>query len=166
MLNYSEKFPTDFNFLIRPFEECPQKKSDSGNGYYIVSDVWGTCFHRIASRKERFEVQWIDNRTYTKIPASAIAKTYHVVVNFKHQAFKLDVQDRYRIVGIHQPVRHVAKEYLTQSFIVYSPYADFSIKKIEDNEYIREGLWIENKDGIYVRPHSLYKFPMNYINQF
>lgn len=165
-LKYNSEFPSEFNVLIRKFEDCPQKKSDSGNGYYIVSDVWGTCFHRIAKNKDRFEVKYVSNRSYTKIPVSAVENTYHVVVNYKNAAFKISPQggdERYRVVGIHEPIRHNSKDYYTQSFIVYSK-AQFSIEQIAVEGV--HGLWIQNKDGLYVRPKSLLPFDMNYIKPF
>ena len=165
-LNYSNEFPAEFNVLIRKFTDCPQNKSDSNNGYYIVSDVWGTCFHRIATKKERFEVKYIKNRSYTKIPLKAIENTYHCLVNFKNDAFEIDIEEneRFKIVGIHEPVGHTIKDYFTQTFIVYAK-CDFSIKKIKNE--LEGGLWIKNKNDEYVRPERLLSvFPIHYIDAF
>ena len=160
-------FPDEFNTLIRKFEDCPQKQSDHKNGYYIIADVWGTCFHRIATKKEKFEVKYIKNRTYTKIPKNALKNTYHCVVNFTTQAFELILpeNERFKIVGIHEPTKHVSKAYFTQSFIVYSK-ADFKIKIIE-NPLLEGGLWVRNKNEELVRPASLLnKFDIHYIKPF
>lgn len=164
---FKESLPSNFNVLIRNINDCPSKKSDSGNGYYIVSDVWGTCFHRISTKKYRFVVKYTNNRSYTKIPKTAIQNTRHCLVNFINQAFEIIVpeNERFRVVGIHEPVKHVSKDYKTQSFIVYAR-CDFEIKII-DNTELSGGLWIKTKNNEYIRPEQLLSvYPVHYICPF
>jgi len=160
------KNKSDFHVLVRKFTDLPQKQSDSGNGYYIVSDVWGTCFHRIATKKEKFEVKYIKNRSYTKIPKIAINNVYQVVVNFKEQAFeiKLPENERFIIIGIHEQVSHVSKDYYTQSFLIYTKTDEINIEIIETE--LEGGLWIRTKTDDLIRPASLFKYDVNFIKPF
>jgi len=162
---FEKEFPAEINTLIRPFTDVPQKKSDSGNGYYIVSDVWGTCFHRIATKKERFEVQYINNRSYTKIPSKCLRNTYHCVVNFEAgTAFEIQGDD-FVVVGVHEPCKHVAKEYYTQSFIVHA-ITPPTVKEVEALIGL-QGLWVDTGGKNYMRPEALLsKYPMHYITPY
>lgn len=150
--DFDQKFPSDFNFLIRKLGECPQKRADNNNGYYIVADVWGSCFHRIANKKEKFEIKNFGNskirRTYTKVPASAIDDVYHVVVNYKEsKSFSIEANDFMRIVGVHDPVSHVSRDYLTQTFLIYCR-GELTVNQIKAP---LPGLWLI-RDGELKRP--------------
>lgn len=111
--------------LIKPISQCATKRSDHNNGFYIQSETWGSCFHRLLTKKEN-EV-WIKfNRhpkclhTYTKFPARVAHLVFHVYVNYHpHFSVLLKLAPGSRIIGFDQPQR--SGEYLNRSFLVLSP---------------------------------------------
>jgi len=115
--------PGDFNVIIEPITSLETTKSD--NGYFLVKGIWGTCFHRIATKKDRFEI--IANRlpkcahTYTKIPSYIADRTFFVYVNFT-ESFKIIMPAGGVVVGFSEAQRHISKpEWLSVSCLVYSP---------------------------------------------
>lgn len=117
--------PTDFNVICGPVNQFETEKSD--NGYYLVKGLWGTCFHRIATRKERFEI--IANRdpkcahTYTKIPATLAEKTYFVYVNWQASVgFQLFLPAGGSVIGLSEAQKHISNpNWLSASYLVYCP---------------------------------------------
>jgi len=113
------------NFVIKKLSECEQEKHK--NGYFLVSETWGTCFFRVAHNRPTFEIQRYSTptaeRTYTKIPVAAYKNVFHVYVNVhKYSFFTLNLPYNSIIVGMsdEQP----SGDYLNYSFLVYSKNGD------------------------------------------
>lgn len=118
--------PGAFNVICAPITELKTEKSETDNGYYVVSGLWGTCFHRIATKKSRFEIHGnADPRcphTYTKIPAHLAPKTFFVYVNYKEgSGYKITLNLGDIVVGMHEAQPHVTGGWRSQSCLIYSP---------------------------------------------
>lgn len=111
--------------LIKPISECATKRSDHDNGFFIQNETWGSCFHRLMTRKEN-EV-WIKfNRhpkcmhTYTKFPSRVAHLVFHVYVNYNPKfSVLLALRPGSKIIGFDQPQK--SGDYLNRSFLVLSP---------------------------------------------
>jgi hypothetical protein len=116
--------PSTFNVISKPITEIRTKKSDHNNGYYIAEGLWGTCFHRVASLKDRFEVVGNNNpncpHTYTKIPQEVADKTFFIYINYK-TGFTINLPDGAIVVGLHEAQKHKKGGWYSQSVLVYSP---------------------------------------------
>jgi len=116
--------PAQFNVICAPITEMPTQKSDHNNGYYIVSGLWGTCFHRIATKRDRFEVIGNNNpkcpHTYTKIPSALAGKTFFMYVNYR-EAFKINLPIGAIVVGMHEAQPHKNGGWWSQSALIYCP---------------------------------------------
>lgn len=116
--------PGQFNVIIAPITQMRSRRSDSNNGYYIIDGLWGTCFYRIATKRDRFEIVANSNpkcpHTYTKIPATLADNTFFVYVNFK-QGYKVALPPGSYVVGMHEAQPHNIGGWWSQSLLVYSP---------------------------------------------
>jgi len=119
--------PANFNVICEPITEITTQKSDHENGYYIVSGLWGTCFHRIATKKDRFEIVGSSkpkcSHTYTKIPAKLAGKTFFLYVNYK-EGFKIKISKGCMVVGMHEAQKSKIGGWFSQSFLIYCPNSD------------------------------------------
>lgn len=155
--------------LIKPLNECQTRKSDKGNGYYIVSETWGTCFHRISTTKNFFEIthnsQPVNFHTYTKVPASLADRTFHVYAN-PHISNNLLIHmpKGGRIVGMYYP--QLSGEYLNYSFLIYCPTGEAP----EVEEYYVDDMqaftFIKTKFGNPVKfgKEQMFANPQHYTN--
>lgn len=116
--------PAQFNVICAPINTIRTQKSDKDNGYYIVSGLWGTCFHRIATKRDRFEIVGNNNpkcpHTYTKIPALLADKTFFIYVNYR-QGFKINAPVGAIVVGMHEAQPSKSGGWWSQSVLVYCP---------------------------------------------
>lgn len=116
--------PSDFNVVCAPIQTFRTKKSDGENGYYIVDGLWGSCFHRIATKREAFEVVGNCNptcqHTYTLIPSKLAENTYFVYVNFKG-GYIVRLPNGATVVGIDEAQPHKSGGWFSQSMLIYCP---------------------------------------------
>lgn len=116
--------PANFNVICEPITAMRTQKSDNGNGYYIVSGLWGTCFHRIATKRDRFEIVGNNNpkcpHTYTKIPAALSDKTFFLYINYR-EGFKINLPSGAIVVGMHEAQPAKSGGWWSQSALVYCP---------------------------------------------
>lgn len=116
--------PSDFNVICAPITTLRTQKSDHNNGYFIVSGLWGTCFHRIATKRDRFEIIGNNNpkcpHTYTKIPSALAEKTYFVYVNYK-AGFVINLPAGAIVVGMHEAQSAKLGGWWSQSVLIYCP---------------------------------------------
>jgi len=116
------KETTKLNVAIKRLDDCEQRKSE--NGYFIVSENWGTCFFRVAHTRPTFEIQRfsapVAERTYTKIPVAAYDNVYNVYINVhQYTFFTLNLPTNACVVGMSDPQQ--SGEFLNYSLLVYSP---------------------------------------------
>ncbi len=133
------------NVLIKKLSECEQEKHK--NGYFLVSETWGTCFFRIAKNRPTFEIQRYSTptaeRTYTKIPVAAYENVFHVYVNVhKYSFFTLNLPCNSIIVGMsdEQP----SGDYLNYSFLVYSKNGEMPNIEMQEEQEIQFMIKHEN----------------------
>jgi hypothetical protein len=118
---------SDINVFVAPITNLKTKKSDKENGYYIVSDFWGTCFHRIAKNRHKFEIK--ANRmpkcahTYTKIPLSLADKVFFLYVNYK-SGYKIIMPAGACAVGMSEAQPHKIGGWWSQTCLIYSPLGE------------------------------------------
>lgn len=124
MFNEHNIAPGTFNAICAPITQMRTQKSDHENGYYIVAGLWGTCFHRISTKRDRFEIVGNNNpkcpHTYTKIPAALADKTFFVYVNYR-EGFKINLPRGGIVVGLHEAQPHKSGGWWSQSALIYSP---------------------------------------------
>jgi hypothetical protein len=109
---------------IKRLTDCQTKKSDRKNGYYIVPENWGSCFHRIATKKEFFEIthnsQPKNFHTYTKIPSALAHNVFHVYVNAElYLNLLIELPKGARIVGMYDP--QISGNFLNHAYLIYCP---------------------------------------------
>lgn len=113
-----------FNVICAPIPQMRTQKSDHRNGYHIVAGLWGTCFLRIATKRDRFEIVGNNNpkcpHTYTKIPAELADKTFFLYINYR-EGFKINLPVGAIVVGMHEAQPHKNGGWWSQSALVYSP---------------------------------------------
>lgn len=113
-----------FNVICAPIPQMRTQKSDHRNGYHIVAGLWGTCFLRIATKRDRFEIVGNNNpkcpHTYTKIPAELADKTFFLYINYQ-EGFKINLPVGAIVVGMHEAQPHKNGGWWSQSALVYSP---------------------------------------------
>jgi hypothetical protein len=117
-----------YKTAVKNFKELTQRKSDSGNGYYLFEGLWGSCFIRRASNIEHIEIRANYDpkcgHTYTKIPSTIFDKCFLVVANFD-VGWLLTLPVGGIIIGCDEAQTHMkAAEGVmlkTQTCIVYSP---------------------------------------------
>lgn len=130
--------PSDFNVICAPITTLRTQKSDHNNGYFIVSGLWGTCFHRIATKRDRFEIIGNNNpkcpHTYTKIPSALAEKTYFVYVNYK-AGFVINLPAGAIVVGMHEAQSAKLGGWWSQSALVYSPTGEAPIVEETETRY-------------------------------
>jgi hypothetical protein len=115
---------SDFNVICAPVTDLLAKKSDHNNGYFVVEGLWGSCFFRIATQKQHFEIVGNNNprcpHTYTKIPLFRAGNTYFVYVNYK-KGYKIALPKGAIVVGLHQAQPHKLGGWWSQTCLVYCP---------------------------------------------
>ncbi len=125
---------SNLNVVIKKLQDCEQRKSE--NGYFLVSETWGTCFFRVAHTRPTFEIQRFSapkaERTYTKIPAEAYENVYHIYVNIhKYSFFTLNLPAGACIVGMADEQQ--SGNYFNYSFLVYSK-VEPTVTEVEEQE--------------------------------
>ena len=117
--------PTEFNTLIAPLKSLNHKKSDSGNGYYIVADTWGTVFFRETTTKQFLQIVTHEDqtcRTYTKIPSKVIHNVFFIYANYrKGKYFGIILPAGARIIGMQTATTSACGEWKNSSALVYCP---------------------------------------------
>lgn len=116
--------PGTFNVICAPITQMATRPSDHQNGYYIVDGLWGSCFTRIATKKEHFEIVANNNprcpHTYTKVPGKLAERTYFMYINYR-TGYTLHLPAGAIVVGMHQAQPHRVGGWYSQSVLVYSP---------------------------------------------
>lgn len=161
--------PGNFNIICGPITELKTKKSDHSNGYFIVEGLWGSCFHRIATKQDRFTI--VQNskpncyHTYTRIPQALTDRTYFIYVNFK-EAFRLNMPDSSVIVGFHEAQPHKSGGWWSQSLIIYCPTGEpptaeeVTERIIESNEVLVQR---HSKEYIITSEQITFGMPVKYL---
>lgn len=138
--------PLNVQAIIKKLADCEQKKSDHNNGYYIVSETWGTCFFRISHTRDHITIEHYKNptcdHTYTKIPIKYLPNVYFVYVNFKaNTGFLLNLPAGARVIGMHDAQPSKCSKWLNHSFLIYCPDEN-SEPTISEHEKV--GFWLQS----------------------
>jgi hypothetical protein len=108
--------------LIRLLSLCDSAPSDHGNGYYICTEKWNTCFFRWATNKTRIEVRCNfkpkTGHTYTKIPKTIEDKVFFVYANSTN-SISLLLGSSMVVIGGYEPQK--SGEFYNYAYLVYSP---------------------------------------------
>lgn len=141
---------------IKPFTEVATKKSDKENGYFIQSEHWGTCFHRVSRTRKEIDITYNVNpkcfHTYTKFPDFIADKVFDVYVNYhKDESVVVDLKGYDRIIGFDLP--QLSGEYYNRSFLILCPDGEppkVDTLKVSASE---ETFWLNTEEGY--RPFNL-----------
>lgn len=142
--------PSNLNAIIRPLNECPSKRSDSGNGYFIVSDTWGTCFFRRTTKRDHITIEAHQgpNRvlcSYTKIPDFLFNKVFHVYINAS-VSFGIFMPKGSALIGIYDEPSKSAN-FSNYSFLVYSPTGEAPVVEEYHDEILDKAPFISFQKG-------------------
>lgn len=146
--------------IVKKLSDCEQKKSDNNNGYFIVSETWGTCFFRISHTRDHIEIEHYKNptcdHTYTKIPIKYLPNVYFIYVNFKADTgFILNIPAGARVIGMHDSQPSKCGNWINHSFLIYCPDEN---SEPSISEYEKEGFWLQS-----VNVSEPYQYTMNML---
>lgn len=141
---------SQLNVFLKPLTEIQQAYSDNRNGYYIASEVWGSCFFRNTTTRNCIEIYAHDGKTFTKIPTALFDKTYILYVNHKDgESFKVTLPTGARVVGMCAAQPSKDEKWWNHCALVYCPQGEPIVEayNYEDKSY-QNTLFLESRGEV------------------
>ncbi len=133
--------------LVRAINTVDYSKSDRENGYFIINDVYGTCFFRISNTRTHITTEVYQREhaicSYSKIPVFLASRCYHVYVE-TNNPFVLNLPEGARLFNFHTPSQKGSTYYY--SMLVYCPSGEIPTIDLHEEDKFPEGIYLKMKD--------------------